>query len=921
MSGVAQPLQDGDVLRHETIYLKLVERTEDCVVDVAVGDLLSKLEGPIPPSGPRGSYSRGGYKDVTGGYCIGRRSNIGRRSKNGSRLPSALSSRVLSREHVKLTIDPNGELWIMDLASLHGTCISRRQRTISLEAYKPYRLEQGDELILGKPVASRDGVTHLPLRVQVHYALYAPGADNRRDLTPTFARSIRDITLPSRSHVYRWGIPVTYESELEDDLPGYKRDDDDVIYLGSRSPLNPVGYELEDDADSCMRSASSPQPSHAETNIPRSPAMAEDLDVHASQRRSSICDLVLSTPSTCSHHDDIRSEHSFGGSATSDRAHSDHAQYEGSEHSLSDAGASRSQSEDWDASDHEETHTILSSGKYEDASSDEDARSDEGAASERERANELSEYGDNGWSLSGNVPESPQGDHPLDQAAEDSEAMNFDNVPATRRLSLGIEQMLVAVNAEITRLHSDLGRDPPPPLGTPSVIPSSMPEVDDMTQRQAMRASDDMEANPHGAYGYCSAPVSQWGSHLSTPGRLSPYYTPVSHAASHQRPPADTLLNHQGSRQSYPSSGGASYMTYQYVQWDAPAYTPLSRAGSPVYTPLSCPGSPTYTPLSHPGSPTYTPLSHPGSPTFTPVSRPGSRRSSPHPPCGLGVSHLCSPVRATLGTGEEDDSWEDAQRPEEHHYTDEVEESSVNDEGQEQMAEADGLDVVHGNAEGSNIYQENEDEQPVEEEDHSMVIDDVEESSKPEENVDPQPAAEDDYSQVVDDVDEPTVPEETADEQVETAPPLVTTVVYMAPPSPPASPGTPDVERVHVKSVTATSSVPLTPPSPAFLAIKEGAVAPGASSGTSFANMSTASGSTRKRKISAIEEEEEKEEEEEGEEEGSPAPSSIAVDAAKHSKRRRHKSARLGAFAKGVALGVGLGVVSTFGALYHLGSA
>lgn len=196
----------------------------------------------------------------------------------------AYSSRVLSRNHVKLLIDTNGAVWATDLESMHGTALERNSRTIKLTPHEPLRLMENDILIFGKIVTSRDGVTHMPLRVRVHYSHAVPPYAEVGDLLrPDFAKSATQISLPPRSPLRGYGIPIMYESENEEDLPRGTvgdHDDDDamenesVVCMGESINTTPASARdvspehdpinvVEDDGDAFSHCLSLPSESVA----------------------------------------------------------------------------------------------------------------------------------------------------------------------------------------------------------------------------------------------------------------------------------------------------------------------------------------------------------------------------------------------------------------------------------------------------------------------------------------------------------------------------------------------------------------------------------------------------------------------------------------------------------------------------------
>ncbi|GMK57613.1 hypothetical protein CspeluHIS016_0404470 [Cutaneotrichosporon spelunceum] len=849
------PADTGPVCRtpdlcDNAIFLHLVEETQDYTVTVFLSDLLSKLCAPVTVTGPADTshpdfLKHGGYSNLTGGYCIGRHHN----KEGRTNLPSALSSRVLSRIHVKIVVDRTGVLWLMDLRSLHGTTVGRGTSNIPIAAYSPFCLQEGDVLILGKPVISRDGVTHLPLRLRVHYA-FAPPVKPLFDFItiPTFANNVGDIALPPRPPTRGWGIPVTYESELEEDAqeddirpdgtvhesgndigvctgsskivnlvipPAHDDDADSVVFTGSKLILSPV---LADDVGSVVFAGSKPNSpeAHAPISTPV-PAPVQDVPIAANlipchylyspQDTAALRQSILAIPPADDEMGDTHSESSYGDGRVSEHSYCDDGV---SEHSYDDdMVCEHSQGEDDCLSDGEHYHNSH-------LGSDRDDISDEEHIS-------YAEAEDYDCNMSGNYDLSD--DEVSDRDDEASEGFDLSDGANGNISMCSVESEHEGIDVRDSDCHSQATRDEAerkneepmalsqalhlplvnreptpfyPSSANATIVPSSMPEEDDFAQPVDQVAINEMFAS---AKLRVKAAVERIGA-------------------------IDKALR----KDVLKSMGGDGEVLVSSSQHAAPSNgneEPRNEESS-----LNATGS------SHSLTLSPTTSARSGSPV---AFGPNHRSKDVFSDEAVSPMGSFSPRASPISQHEEGpaDIWSEAQRPE--------------------------LPSV------------------------AMVPDEIEEPRF-------------------------DVTEEN-DAEIGTATSNQLDVTYSIPPSPPASISNSASERIESKIYTVNATLPLTPPSPVCKALTPEASTRDASSCTQpmvtmDAATNTSTTTRRKRKLSVVEKKEA----------SSAHATPGAIMAPTNVSSRPTRRRRIGTFVTGVALGVGIGVVSTFGALYQLGA-
>jgi hypothetical protein len=764
----------------------------------------------------------------------------------------------------------------MDLNSLHGTNVRRALYTFPIEAYSPFRLEEGDELILGKSVGSRDGVTHLPLRIQVHY-VFAPPTKSPVPFVfvPKFAESLSDVKLSPHSPTRGWGLPLAYESDPddglpEDDLPPHDQtlnDDgaESIVCMGSPQPDKSVVSVPDDDADSVVCTGAAP-------NSSQNPLLASQAtqrtfgkpntwrDVCTPEEAAAIRQSILAIPpgddeemggdDTSEHlHEDVdaSSEHSLvddddaaSEHSLSDEDHVSEHSYGGydsiSEHSHvadslcghshnDDAHSERSYDEDEGASDDERFHSDCVGDEAEDGGSDEGAFSEE----ERLRDDEIG-YGDErSWPYEDSDSElSDHADEELsdraDEEEEDDEEDENEGQDAHDSDSDLVSQSSSDAEDDdepkpVTFIT--LGRRPsfsaiPPPLSRPAVLREATPFYASSPNPAVIPSSMPDEEDSTQLGSTRSALVDGSVNQSSTiDGEASKSTVEGVGDRDNEAPPKGVI-------KGVPPAGDDSSICHsslfvpQLYSADACRRTDLNNVAE----------------ASNSAS-----LSRADSPCYTPSSHPGSCEGSPVPAGTWGTFAL--PIHL--------------------------------DSDSKSEAEA----------------QDNSDW--------------------------PLPLRARAFVMVPDEIEEPKFAEaEESDATMETAQPIPSELIYSIPPSPPASTGSPEAERAKAKIETVISTVPPTPPSPAYKSLApEASTSTASSSPQSAATMDAATNtsptSPRKRKHSALDEDE------------APAASD-AVPVPTNTPVRPKRQRRFGAFVKGVVFGVGIGVVSTFGALYQLGA-
>ncbi|BEI80539.1 hypothetical protein CcaverHIS002_0110680 [Cutaneotrichosporon cavernicola] len=864
MPGDAGLLLGAPALRNDTVFLRLVEETEDYAFTVVLGELLSKLCAPVTSTGRVTSshpdiHKNGGYCNITGGYCIGRHPN----KKGIPNLPSALTSRVLSRIHVKIVVDRTGALWLMDLKSLHGTTVSRGPRDIPLNAYSPFRLEEGDVLILGKPVISRDGVTHLPLRVRVHYTLTPPVKPDIAFLPgPNLAENLSDITLQPRSPTRGWGIPVTYESELDDDeLAADIRHDvtvdddggDSIVGMGSPKIIKLVIPPVHDDtADSVAFTGSSPNHSQTQTSV-SAPKIAYNPitghDMYSPEDAAAIRQSILAIPPSHEEMGDDHSERSYGGvmmgDDLSERSYSDDEMDDDrSEHSFDEDRVSERSFDEERISEHsyDDDRVFVHSFGVDvvcehrndegDSISDNEHRhndyleSDEDGMRGKERMGDVeAEDSDDDMSENMDYSDDDLSDH--DDEGSDGSDDNI-SVRSDEEEGEAIDSRDVDLHSQRTsdeegenenkkepRAYSQFLYDPFADLESiafyhslphADVVPSSVPEETDFVQ-----SADNAVVQV----------VDEFDDVMTEASRLGVI------EVIDEAPPKDVLkdVGDDGEILVASSEQAATRSTDKGY-----SFTAINREHSPTYSP----SSPAESRLRSPVTVAWEPRS---SAAFSDVANSGLSSVSPR-------------------------------------YVPFFPRSST----------ANSSELEHDEAHEGLWSQGLHPELP------SVVM-------------------------IPDEIEEPRYDEaDESDAEMETATPNMQEVIYSIPPSPPASTSSSVAERVDYKVEAVRTAVPPTPPSPAYKALAPEVSTSDASSITlSTATMDAATNTSaptpRKRKLSVVEEEASA---------GHAKSGAVVVptDISTRPTRRR----RIGTFVTGVALGVGIGVVSTFGALYQLGA-
>ncbi|BEJ17397.1 hypothetical protein CspHIS471_0607980 [Cutaneotrichosporon sp. HIS471] len=841
MPGDAGLLLGAPALRNDTVFLRLVEETEDYAVTVVLGELLSKLCAPVTFTGRVTAshpdiHKHDSYCNITGGYCIGRHPN----KKGIPNLPSALTSRVLSRIHIKIVVDRTGALWLMDLKSLHGTTVGRGARDIPLNAYSPFCLEEGDVLILGKAVSSRDGVTHLPLRVRVHYTFTPPIKPDIAFLPgPNLAENLSDITLQPRSPTRGWGIPVTYESELDDDeLAGDVRHDDTVdddggdsiVDMGSPKIIKLVIPPVHDDAaDSVAFTGSGPNHSQTQTSV-SAPRIAYNPitghDMYSPEDAAAIRQSILAIPPSHEEMGDDHSERSYGDDEMDDDSSersfdeervSEHSYDDDrvSVHSFDDDGVCEHPNDEGDSiSDVEHRHNDYL-GSDEDDMSDEEHMGDVEAEDYDDDMSENIDYSDD--DLSDHDDEGSDGsDNNISVRSDEVEGEAIDARGIDLHSQRASDEEGENENNKEPRAYSQFVYDPLADrqsipfyhsLPHADVVPSSVPEETDFVQ-----SADDAVVQVGNEFEDVMAEASRFE------------VIEVIDDGPHKDVLKDVGDNGEvivaSSEQAATRSTDEEY-----------GFTAINREHSPTYSP----SSPAESRL---GSPVTVAWKARSSATFSDVAN-----------SGLGsVSPRYVPFFPRSSTS---------------NYSSELEHDEAHEDSWNEVLHPELSSVV-------------------------MVPDEIEEPR-------------------YDEADE-------SDAEMGTATPNLREVIYSIPPSPPASTGSSVTERVECKVEAVRTTVPPTPPSTAYKALAPEVSTSDASSITlSTATMDAATNTSaptpRKRKLSIVEEEAST---------GHANSGAVVVptDISTRPTRRR----RIGTFVTGVALGVGIGVVSTFGALYQLGA-
>ncbi len=763
----------------------------------------------------------------------------------------------------------------MDLNSLHGTNVRRAHYNFPIEAFSPFRLEEGDELILGKSVGSRDGVTHLPLRVRVHYVFGPPTKTSIPFvLVPEFAESLSDITLSPHSPTRGWGLPLAYESDPDDSLP----EDDDlplrdqtlnddgaesIVCIGSPQPDKTVISVPDDDADSVVCTGAAPNSSQnhllasqatqrtfgkpntlRDVCTPEEAAairqsilaippvddeemggddMSEHLheDVDASSEHSLVDDHDATSEHSLSDEDHV-SEHSYGG----EDSISEHSHVADSlcGHSHNDNALSeRSYNEAEGASDDERCYSDCVDDEAEDGGTDEGAFSEE----ERLRDDEIG-YGDEGrWPYEDSDSElSDHADSELSDRADEEDEED--------------ENVHDGDSDFVSQSSSDAEDDDEPKPVTFITLGRrpSFSAIGTLLSRSAVlrEATPFYASSPNPTVIPSSMPEEEDSTQLGNCGSALVDGAVNRSSTMDGEAPKSTIEGVGDCAKEAPPKG--------VIKDVPPAGDESSICHSSLFVPqLYSTDACRRTDLNNVAEASdFTGLSREDSPCYTPSSHPGSREGSPLHAATWSTFALPAPSLPA---------------------------SPVNYPDSESEAEA---------------------------EDNSAW-----------------PLRARAFVMVPDEIEEPKFAEaEESDATMETAQPIPSELIYSIPPSPPASTGSPEAERAKANVETVISTVPPTPPSPAYKSLApETSTSTATSSLPSAATMDAATNtsptSPRKRKHSALEEDE------------APAASD-AVPVPANTPARPKRQRRIGAFVKGVVFGVGIGVVSTFGALYQLGA-
>lgn len=162
----------------------------------------------------------------------------------------SLSSRVLSRSHVQFLLGHDGNLFVADLGSLHGTKIENYG---SIGRRSLLQLLDGDVLVLGKAVESKN-YNHRPTRIRVNLRYPRPAAVRCKPHVADMASKpkLQDVAqalgllTAVRRRGYGLDESLLYLSESEDPLPRgestpslskSQRPDDDLLAIDTTSPV------------------------------------------------------------------------------------------------------------------------------------------------------------------------------------------------------------------------------------------------------------------------------------------------------------------------------------------------------------------------------------------------------------------------------------------------------------------------------------------------------------------------------------------------------------------------------------------------------------------------------------------------------------------------------------------------------------
>lgn len=193
-------------------------------------DWFARLVPMEPPGPPIGRYfslhdllvlpDEANYRDCNRVSVLGRRNPKSADSMPG---PGDFVSPIVSRNHCRILVTPEGHLYLVDLGSLHGTFVSfetpEENAPNRLEKWSPVRLYHGDSIILGKSVSTQ-GVIHQPLSLTVHYRvpqLGESGADEARRSLGLIAADKAPVLFASGSNVSRLktALEDVHVSEIE----------------------------------------------------------------------------------------------------------------------------------------------------------------------------------------------------------------------------------------------------------------------------------------------------------------------------------------------------------------------------------------------------------------------------------------------------------------------------------------------------------------------------------------------------------------------------------------------------------------------------------------------------------------------------------------------------------------------------------